>query len=69
MIHGFEKTKKDTVDEMEEKTPNIISLLKYMQEVEDFKHCEDEIRAAAMVETYDFSLDHVPGHLLKSKEV
>jgi len=51
------------------KTPNIHELLKYMEEVEDFKHCEDEVRAASILETCKFSLDHVPGHLLKSKEV
>lgn len=65
----MEKTKKDvTVDQIEE-TPDINQLLKYMEEVEDFKHCEDEVRAATMLETYGFSLDHVPGHLLRSKEV
>lgn len=69
IVHGLEKTKKDvTVDQMEE-TPDINQLLKYMEEVEDFKHCEDEVRAASMLETYGFSLDHVPGHLLRSKEV
>lgn len=65
----MEKTKKDvTVDEMEE-TSNIPELLKYMEEIEDFKRCEDEVRAATLLETYGFSLDHVPGHLLTSKEV
>lgn len=49
--------------------PNINEILKYIQDVEDFKHCEDEVRAAALLETYGFSLEHVPGHLLKSKEV
>ncbi|KMQ97425.1 60 kda ss-a ro ribonucleo [Lasius niger] len=48
--------------------PNINEILKYIQDVEDFKHCEDEVRAAALLETYGFSLEHVPGHLLKSKE-
>lgn len=70
MIHGLEKTKKDVAtDQIEEIPPNINELLKYMEEVEDFKHCEDEVRAASMLETNGFSLDHVPGHLLKSKEV
>lgn len=70
MIHGFEKTKKDVTAEYDlEEAPDIILLLKYMEEVEDFKHCEDEIQAAVMLETYNFTLDHVPGHLLKSKEV
>jgi len=64
----LEKTKKDMTDD-QLKTPNIHELLKYMEEVEDFKHCEDEVRAASILETCKFSLDHVPGHLLKSKEV
>ncbi|KYN05003.1 PREDICTED: 60 kDa SS-A/Ro ribonucleoprotein-like [Cyphomyrmex costatus] len=68
IIHGLEKTKKDIADQVELPS-NIVDLLKYMEEIEDFKHCEDEIRAASMLETCGFSLDHVPGHLLKSKEV
>ncbi|KAG5311801.1 RO60 protein, partial [Acromyrmex insinuator] len=70
VIHGLEKIKKDmAADQIEEISPNINELLKYMEEIEDFKHCEDEVRAASMLETFGFSLDHVPGHLLKSKEV
>ncbi|KAL0112874.1 hypothetical protein PUN28_012254 [Cardiocondyla obscurior] len=69
IIHGLNKTKTDvTIDELEE-TPDINKILKYMEEVELFKHCEDEVQAAALLETSGFSLDHVPGHLLKSKEV
>ena len=56
-------------DNIDEIPSNINELLKYMEEVENFKHCEDEVRAASMLETFGFSLDHVPGHLLKSKEV
>lgn len=55
--------------EKQSENPNINKILKYIQDVEDFKHCEDEIRAAALLETYGFSLEHIPGHLLKSKEV
>ncbi|XP_011863194.1 PREDICTED: 60 kDa SS-A/Ro ribonucleoprotein-like [Vollenhovia emeryi] len=69
IIHGLEKTRKDVTSDQIEQTSNIHQLLKYMEEVEDFKHCEDEVRAATLLETYGFSLDHVPGHLLKSKEV
>ncbi|XP_028050393.1 60 kDa SS-A/Ro ribonucleoprotein [Monomorium pharaonis] len=69
VVHGLKKAKEDVTDEQIETNPNLTQLLKYMEEVEDFKHCEDEVRAARMLETYGFSLDHVPGHLLKSKEI
>lgn len=48
---------------------NVNEIMKYIQNVEDFKHCEDEVRAASLLEEYNLTLDHVPGHLLKSKEV
>lgn len=44
-------------------------IIEYIKSVEDFKHCSDHVRAAALLETYKLTLDHVPGHLLKSKEV
>lgn len=65
----MEKTKKDVTDDQLNETPYIEEILKYIEKIEDFKHCEDEVRAASMLETYELSLDHVPGHLLKSKEV
>ncbi|XP_071557954.1 RNA-binding protein RO60 isoform X2 [Temnothorax nylanderi] len=65
VIHGLEKTKKEVTAD----SSKMQDLLKYMEAVENFKHCEDESAAACMLETNDFSLDHVPGHLLKSKEV
>ncbi|KAL6449393.1 hypothetical protein ACFW04_000763 [Cataglyphis niger] len=67
IIHGMEKTKAALEDQSE--NPNINEILKYLQNIEDFKHCEDEVRAAALLERYGYSLQHVPGHLLKSKEV
>ncbi|XP_077267898.1 RNA-binding protein RO60 [Temnothorax americanus] len=68
IIYGLEKTKKEmTLDSSE--MQEIQELLRYMENVENFKHCEDESEAASMLETNNFSLDHVPGHLLKSKEV
>ncbi|KAJ8681437.1 hypothetical protein QAD02_017224 [Eretmocerus hayati] len=44
-------------------------LIKFFQSIEDFKHCEDENSSAAMIDSLDLSLDHVPGHMLKSEEV
>ncbi|TGZ53913.1 RNA-binding protein RO60 [Temnothorax longispinosus] len=68
VIYGLEKTKTEMKSKSSEKK-EIQELLKYMEHVENFKHCEDELEAASMLETNHFSLDHVPGHLLKSKEV
>lgn len=69
IILGLEKTKKDVTDDQLNEIPNIVQIMKYIEDIEDFKHCEDEVRAASMLETHGLSLDHVPGHLLKSKEV
>ncbi|XP_067009407.2 RNA-binding protein Ro60 [Anabrus simplex] len=44
-------------------------VLQYLQTVEEFKHCKNEEQAARMLEQHHFSLEHVPQHLLKSKEV
>ncbi|XP_072765647.1 RNA-binding protein RO60 [Anoplolepis gracilipes] len=67
IIYGMVKTKAALGDQSE--NPNINEILKYIEDVENFKHCEDEVQAAALLETYGYSLEHVPGHLLKSKEV
>ncbi|XP_029156043.1 60 kDa SS-A/Ro ribonucleoprotein-like [Nylanderia fulva] len=67
ILYGMVKIKADL--EKQSENPNINKILEYIQEVEDFKHCEDEIQAAALLETYGLSLEHIPGHLLKSKEV
>lgn len=48
---------------------NVEDIVTYIQNIENFKHCEDEIRAAGLLETHQLSLHHVPGHMLKSKEV
>lgn len=67
IIHGMKHTRASL--EKEADNPKINEIMEYIQKVEDFKHCEDEVRAAALLETYELSLDHVPGHLLTSKEV
>ena len=64
----MEKIKQDETFDPEMDS-NIKQLLDYIEQIEDFKHCEDEVRAARLLEEYGYSLDHVPGHLLKSKEV
>lgn len=41
----------------------------YIQKVEDVRHCEDAVAAAALITQNQFTLDHVPGHLLTAQEV
>ncbi|XP_053601105.1 RNA-binding protein RO60-like [Plodia interpunctella] len=44
-------------------------IFEYIQKVEDMRHCEDAVAAAAIATQNKFTLDHVPGHLLTSQEV
>lgn len=44
-------------------------VLDYMQKVEDIRHCEDPVVAAAIVTRDHFTLDHVPAHFLTSQDV
>lgn len=44
-------------------------LIKYFESLEDFKTCQDEVRAAALLESLNLTLDHVHGHMLKFEEV
>jgi len=67
IICGIENTRMALEDQSE--NPNINEILQYIENVKDFKRCEDEIRAAYLLETNGYSLEHVPGHLLKSREV
>ncbi|XP_011568981.3 RNA-binding protein RO60 isoform X2 [Plutella xylostella] len=45
------------------------AVFEYIQRVEDMRHCEDPAAAAAIAAENQFTLDHVPGHLLTSQEV
>ncbi|GAB1861055.1 60 kDa SS-A/Ro ribonucleoprotein [Camponotus japonicus] len=67
IICGIENTRMALEDQSE--NPNINEILQYIENVKNFKRCEDEIRAAYLLETNGYSLEHVPGHLLKSREV
>ncbi|CAG2054899.1 unnamed protein product [Timema podura] len=49
--------------------PEAQQVLAYLQNVEDFKHCEDEQHAARLLEIHSLSLEHIPSHFIKSKEV
>ncbi|CAL7947863.1 unnamed protein product [Xylocopa violacea] len=64
VVRGLEEMKKSYGED-----PTLTEILEYIEHVEDFKHCTDEVRAAGLLEMYKLTIDHVPGHLLKSKEV
>lgn len=49
--------------------PSAQPVLAYLQAVEEFKHCHEEDKAARLLEQQKLSLEHVPTHLIKSKEV
>lgn len=49
--------------------PDAQPVLNYLQAVEDFKHTKEEDQAARLLEMHDLTLEHIPMHLIKSKEV
>ncbi|VVC92385.1 unnamed protein product [Leptidea sinapis] len=48
---------------------NTKEIYEYIQKVEDMRHCEDPVAAAAVAQANNFILDHVPGHLITAQEV
>lgn len=64
MTHGIKVAKKDFAD-----NPEANDILSYIQTIEDFKHLTDEQLAARTIEMHHLTLDHVPAHLTKSREV
>ncbi|XP_046829031.1 60 kDa SS-A/Ro ribonucleoprotein-like [Vespa crabro] len=64
IMHGLEKTKKSFGDNLD-----VQELIDYIEKIEDFKHCNDKVQAAGLLEKYELTLDHVPGHMLKSTEI
>lgn len=63
-IYGFKHAKQLIGDKTGTK-----EIFDYIQCVEDMRHCEDPLAAAAIATQNQFTLDHVPGHLLTSQEV
>ena len=63
-IFGFKRAKQ-LVGDKEAAKP----IFDYIQKVEDMRHCEDPIAAAAIATQNQFTLEHVPGHLLTAQEV
>ncbi|XP_076288394.1 RNA-binding protein RO60 [Lasioglossum baleicum] len=64
IIRGLDEIEKTYGDDS-----RFTEIIRYIKNVEDFKHCVDEVRAAGLLEMHELTLDHVPGHLLKSKEI
>ena len=57
------------IAENPERTEVENEIINYLESINNFKQCEDEHSAAALIETLNLTLDHVPGHLLKSEHV
>ncbi|KAL4709813.1 hypothetical protein ACJJTC_001267 [Scirpophaga incertulas] len=49
--------------------PEAKPIFEYIQKVEDLRHCEDPAAGALLAGANNFSLDHIPGHLLTSQDV
>lgn len=71
IMHGLKKIKEPagTDDNQNTRSEAVEALVKFFDSIEDFKHCEDEVRAAALFDSLSLTLDHIPGHMLKSEEV
>ncbi|XP_012280335.1 60 kDa SS-A/Ro ribonucleoprotein [Orussus abietinus] len=67
IAYGFKDTKSHFQQSMDNE--QLSEVIQYIENIEDFKHCEDEVRAARLIEVHNLTLDHVPGHFLKSEEV
>ncbi|OWR41314.1 RNA-binding protein RO60-like [Danaus plexippus] len=63
-IFGLKRAKQ-LVGNVEETKP----IFEYIQKVENMRHCEDPEAAATIAAENQFTLDHVPGHLLTAQEV
>ncbi|KAJ8734214.1 hypothetical protein PYW07_014765 [Mythimna separata] len=63
-IFGYKRTKQMVGDK-----PGTKPIFDYIAKVEDLRHCEDPVAAAALITQNQFTLDHVPGHLLTAQEV
>lgn len=64
IMHGLPKTKKTFINETK-----IKDIIDYIEEVEDFRQCEDAIRVAGLIRTSQLTLDHVNSKLMKSSDV
>ncbi|XP_034934542.1 60 kDa SS-A/Ro ribonucleoprotein [Chelonus insularis] len=64
VMYGLEKAKLEFGNEL--KASEVLQLV---ERVEDFRHCEDAVRAAGLIRTYNYTLDHINAHLMKYPEV
>lgn len=70
VLQGMKKIKETNVENGQPALSETAEeVFKFFESIENFKHCEDEVRSAALIDSLQLSLDHVPGHMLKSEEV
>ncbi|RLU22374.1 hypothetical protein DMN91_004652 [Ooceraea biroi] len=67
IVKGLSEAKQFASELAENTTVEIV--MKYIENIELFKHCEEETSAAALLQELGLSLEHVPGHLLKCKKI
>ncbi|XP_011506346.1 PREDICTED: 60 kDa SS-A/Ro ribonucleoprotein-like [Ceratosolen solmsi marchali] len=68
MLFGFKKLK-ETLPDPNTQSETAEEIMKFFESVEDLKHCKDRIRSAALIDSLNLTLDHVPEHMLKFEEV
>ncbi|XP_015112539.1 60 kDa SS-A/Ro ribonucleoprotein [Diachasma alloeum] len=64
IVFGLEKAKLEF--ENESRAQEVLEL---MERVEDFRQCQDPVRAAGLIRTHHYTLDHVHPDLMKSPDV
>ena len=67
ILFGMKKLKE--TDDENTRSEAAEELMKFFKSIEDFKQCEDHVRAAALFDSLNLTIDHVPGYMLKSEEV
>lgn len=69
ILYGLKKVKTNAENSNNLSSLTENELIQFFENIEDFKHCEDEITAGGLIDSLGLTLDHVPGHLLKSQSV
>lgn len=68
MIQGLSKAQR-FASELARDDNTVEAVIEYINKIENFKHEEDEGSAASQLQELHLSLEHVPGHFLKSTNV
>lgn len=69
ILYGLKKVKTIAENSENSLSQSENEIIKFLEKIEDFKHCEDETTSAGLIDALGLTLDHVPGHMLKSENV